>query len=105
MNYGHKIATKNAPKIMVEFSSPNTNKPLHLGHIRNILLGDSISNIFNKDYLQIEVLGVVLALALYPYIYSASRISFSLIGVNYVNLSKNLGLSKTKSFFKIFSYT
>ena len=63
---------------------------------------NSISNIFNKDYLQIEVLGVVLALALYPYIYSASRISFSLIGVNYVNLSKNLGLSKTKSFFKIF---
>ena len=63
---------------------------------------NSISNIFNKDYLQIEVLGVILALALYPYIYSASRISFSLIGVNYVNLSKNLGLSKIKSFFKIF---
>ncbi len=31
--------------MMVEFSSPNTNKPLHLGHIRNILLGDSVSNI------------------------------------------------------------
>ncbi|WP_104812838.1 arginine--tRNA ligase [Aureitalea marina] len=31
--------------VMVEFSSPNTNKPLHLGHIRNILLGDSVSRI------------------------------------------------------------
>ena len=32
-------------KVMVEFSSPNTNKPLHLGHIRNNLLGDSVSRI------------------------------------------------------------
>ncbi|MCT8338612.1 arginine--tRNA ligase [Flavobacteriaceae bacterium TK19130] len=31
--------------VMVEYSSPNTNKPLHLGHIRNILLGDSVANI------------------------------------------------------------
>ncbi len=36
----------NGKKIMVEFSSPNTNKPLHLGHIRNILLGWSCSRIF-----------------------------------------------------------
>ena len=33
---------------LIEFSSPNTNKPLHLGHIRNILLGDSISKIFEE---------------------------------------------------------
>ena len=41
---------KHAPndrKIMVEFSSPNTNKPLHLGHIRNILLGWSCSKIYD----------------------------------------------------------
>lgn len=37
---------KNGKKLMVEFSSPNTNKPLHLGHVRNILLGWSISQIF-----------------------------------------------------------
>lgn len=36
---------KNGEKLMIEFSSPNTNKPLHLGHIRNILLGWSCSNI------------------------------------------------------------
>lgn len=36
---------RNGKKVMVEFSSPNTNKPLHLGHIRNILLGWSCSNI------------------------------------------------------------
>ncbi len=41
--YG-KGATNNR-KVMVEFSSPNTNKPLHLGHLRNIFLGDSVSRI------------------------------------------------------------
>jgi arginyl-tRNA synthetase len=35
--------------VMVEYSSPNTNKPLHLGHMRNILLGDSISRIFKAN--------------------------------------------------------
>ena len=38
----------NGKKVMVEFSSPNTNKPLHLGHIRNILLGWSCSKILEK---------------------------------------------------------
>jgi len=38
----------NGKKVMVEFSSPNTNKPLHLGHIRNILLGWSCSQILEK---------------------------------------------------------
>ncbi len=42
-DYGQWPAT--SEKIVVEFSSPNTNKPLHLGHIRNILLGSSIANI------------------------------------------------------------
>ncbi len=41
--YGSKQQKK---KIMVEFSSPNTNKPLHLGHVRNNALGDSIARIF-----------------------------------------------------------
>ena len=49
VNYGHKIATKNAPKIMVEFSSPNTNKPLHLGHIRNNVLGYSVAKILEAN--------------------------------------------------------
>ena len=38
-------AGRNGKKMMVEFSSPNTNKPLHLGHIRNILLGWSVAQI------------------------------------------------------------
>lgn len=61
----------------------------------------SLSVIFNKDYLQIEVLGIILALALYPYIYTASRVSFSLLGANYINISKNLGLSTFKTFYKV----
>lgn len=40
-----QLNKKNTEKIMVEYSSPNTNKPIHLGHIRNNLLGFSISNI------------------------------------------------------------
>jgi len=42
------LHAKNGKKVMVEFSSPNTNKPLHLGHIRNILLGWSCSQILQK---------------------------------------------------------
>ena len=60
-----------------------------------------LSDIFNKDYLQIEILGIILGLALYPYVYTASRVSFSLIGSTYINMSKNLGLSSTKLFFKV----
>ncbi|MFN5183619.1 MAG: arginine--tRNA ligase [Bacteroidota bacterium] len=44
-NYGIKSSGENAPNIMIEYPSPNTNKPLHLGHLRNIFLGDSISRI------------------------------------------------------------
>ena len=39
---------KNNREIIVEFSSPNTNKPLHLGHLRNIFLGDSVSKIYKS---------------------------------------------------------
>ncbi|MFZ5941918.1 MAG: arginine--tRNA ligase [Bacteroidota bacterium] len=48
-DYGIKKASKDAPTIMVEYSSPNTNKPLHLGHIRNNLLGYSLSNILGAN--------------------------------------------------------
>ena len=44
-SYGVTAATPESPLVMVEYSSPNTNKPLHLGHLRNILLGASLSNI------------------------------------------------------------
>src|SRR5215470_1883027 len=44
-NYGMRKITDGSPLIMIEYSSPNTNKPLHLGHIRNNLLGYSISEI------------------------------------------------------------
>ena len=56
---------------------------------------------FNNDYLQIEVLGVLLGLALYPYVYTALRVSFSLIGSSYIDVAKNLGLSDVKMFFKV----
>ena len=43
--WGITEATEESPLVMVEYSSPNTNKPLHLGHIRNNLLGYALSNI------------------------------------------------------------
>ena len=43
--WGTTPATEQSPLVMVEYSSPNTNKPLHLGHIRNNLLGYALSNI------------------------------------------------------------
>ena len=43
--YGTVAPAADSPLVMVEYSSPNTNKPLHLGHLRNILLGSSLSNI------------------------------------------------------------
>lgn len=44
-NYGVTEATPESPLVMVEYSSPNTNKPLHLGHVRNNLLGYSLAQI------------------------------------------------------------
>lgn len=44
-DYGTVKSTEESPLVMIEYSSPNTNKPLHLGHVRNILLGDSLSRI------------------------------------------------------------
>ena len=43
--YGLVKATENSPLVMIEYSSPNTNKPLHLGHVRNNLLGNALANI------------------------------------------------------------
>jgi arginyl-tRNA synthetase len=47
--FGIKKAGDNAPLVMVEYSSPNTNKPLHLGHIRNNLLGSSLCKILEAN--------------------------------------------------------
>ena len=44
-DYGRQPVTEDSPLVMVEYSSPNTNKPLHLGHVRNNLLGYSLSEI------------------------------------------------------------
>lgn len=44
-NYGIEKAKEDSPLVMIEYSSPNTNKPLHLGHVRNNLLGWALSNV------------------------------------------------------------
>lgn len=48
-SYGITKADNNSPLVMVEYSSPNTNKPLHLGHIRNNLLGFALSEVLKAN--------------------------------------------------------
>ena len=47
--WGYKNADENSPLVMIEYSSPNTNKPLHLGHVRNNLLGWSLAQIMEAN--------------------------------------------------------
>lgn len=47
--YGERKANENSPLVMIEYSSPNTNKPLHLGHVRNNLLGWSLAKIMEAN--------------------------------------------------------
>ena len=48
-HYGEKHADEDSPLVMIEYSSPNTNKPLHLGHVRNNLLGWSLAQIMQAN--------------------------------------------------------
>ena len=48
-DYGFKPVTDDSQLVMIEYSSPNTNKPLHLGHVRNNLLGYSLSRIMEAN--------------------------------------------------------
>ena len=48
-HYGHRSVDENSPLVMIEYSSPNTNKPLHLGHVRNNLLGWSLAQIMQAN--------------------------------------------------------
>ena len=47
--FGEKPVTETSPLVMIEYSSPNTNKPLHLGHVRNNLLGWSLAQIMEAN--------------------------------------------------------
>lgn len=58
-NYGFKECKADAPLVMVEYSSPNTNKPLHLGHIRNNLLGFSLTRILKANGLNVVMTNIV----------------------------------------------
>jgi arginyl-tRNA synthetase len=58
-NYGRKTAGDNSELVMVEYSSPNTNKPLHLGHIRNNLLGYSIAEILKANGFKVVKTNIV----------------------------------------------
>ncbi|WP_439183282.1 arginine--tRNA ligase [Carboxylicivirga taeanensis] len=59
VDHGKTKAAENAPLVMIEYSSPNTNKPLHLGHIRNNLLGYSLSRIVEANGNQVVKTNIV----------------------------------------------
>ena len=58
-NYGFKEETPESELVMIEYSSPNTNKPLHLGHVRNNLLGYSLSRILKANGYKIVKTNIV----------------------------------------------
>jgi arginyl-tRNA synthetase len=58
-HYGHKPVTPESPVVVVEYSSPNTNKPLHLGHIRNNLLGFAVAKISAASGNQVSMVNLV----------------------------------------------
>ncbi len=58
-SFGTTQAGSESPLVMIEFSSPNTNKPLHLGHIRNNLLGHSISRILESTGNRVQKVNLV----------------------------------------------
>ncbi len=59
LEYGHKPVTGDSPVVVVEYSSPNTNKPLHLGHIRNNLLGYAVSRIIAASGNKVKMVNLV----------------------------------------------
>jgi len=58
-DFGYKAENQNSKSIMVEYSSPNTNKPIHLGHIRNNLLGYSMAQIFKAAGHKVQKIQIV----------------------------------------------
>jgi arginyl-tRNA synthetase len=57
--YGMTAGGKDSPLYMIEYSSPNTNKPLHLGHIRNNLIGHSVSRIMEANGYRVSQVNLV----------------------------------------------
>jgi len=58
-NFGYQTANENSKTIVIEYSSPNTNKPLHLGHIRNNLLGYSVAEILKANGFNVKKVNLV----------------------------------------------
>jgi arginyl-tRNA synthetase len=58
-DFGRVDATENDPQIVVEYSSPNTNKPLHLGHVRNNLLGYSVAEIIKASGRRVKKVQII----------------------------------------------
>jgi len=57
--HGRDPITETSPRVVIEYSSPNTNKPLHLGHIRNILLGHSMAQILSASGRRVHQVNLV----------------------------------------------
>ena len=57
-NWGYKEQGINQGSVIVEYSSPNTNKPLHLGHVRNVLLGYSVAEILKASGKQLSLIHI-----------------------------------------------
>ena len=78
-DYGKLESLQDASSLLVEYSSPNTNKPLHLGHIRNILLGYSVAEInkaAGKQVKKVQLIndrGIHICKSIYAWLQSVDR--------------------------------
>lgn len=102
-DFGLKNTTEDSELVMVEYSSPNTNKPLHLGHIRNNLLGFSIAEIMKtngKKVVKTNIVndrGIHICKSMYAWLQSgknetpesANKKGDHLVGDYYVQFDKN----------------
>lgn len=102
-DFGLKNTTEDSELVMVEYSSPNTNKPLHLGHIRNNLLGFSIAEIMKangKEVVKTNIVndrGIHICKSMYAWLQSgknetpesANKKGDHLVGDYYVQFDKN----------------
>lgn len=103
-NKGYGKKEKNNKKTIVEFPSVNPNKPWHVGHLRNALLGDSIAKILSFNGENVEVidyiddLGLQMAQSLYGYKEMDSKKKFDhLIGEQYVRIANEMENPKVRT--------
>ena len=100
--FGTKPVTENSPLYMVEYSSPNTNKPLHLGHIRNNLLGYSLCKVLEANGYKVCIISQPKSKADFMQ-FGAPRLAFLVNGGNIDSMVAHYTAAKKKRSYDYYS--